>query len=176
MSPLIESIREWHDTYMLFGTASATLIGLLFVAASVGSSFFNQEKHPALRAFLSPSLVHFTCVLAACLIVISPLRSSLLLGGLIVGDGLFGMLYVGLVWRSMVRHGFSATIDLEDRMWYAVLPAVGYMIMVVAGAATLAQQIDSGCAVLAVAMGSLTLVGIRNAWDMTVWTVVRRPD
>jgi hypothetical protein len=175
MSPITDSMREWHDVYMLFGTASATLIGLLFVAASVGSSFFNRDRHPALRAFLSPSVVHFTCVLAACLIAISPLRSWVLLGSLIAGDGLFGVLYSGLVWRSMVRHGFSATIDLEDRLWYAALPAVGYTIMAAAGI-TLASQMALGCGVLAVAMGVLMLVGIRNAWDMTVWTVVRRPD
>jgi hypothetical protein len=174
MSPISDYAREWHDAYMLFGTASATMIGLLFVAASVGSSFFNQDRHPALRAFLSPSLVHLTCVLAACLIAISPLRSWLL-GDLITADGLFGVLYAGLVWRRMVRHGFSATIDLEDRVWYAVLPAVGYTVMTAAGI-TLALQLALGCGVLAVAMGLLVLVGIRNAWDMTVWTVVRRPD
>jgi hypothetical protein len=175
MLPATDAVKDWHDAYMLFGTASATLIGLLFVAASVGSSFFSADKHPGLRAFLSPSVVHFSCVLAASLIAVSPLRSWILLGGLIAGDGLFGVLYACLVWRSMVRHGFSATIDLEDRTWYAALPAIGYLTMAAAGI-TLALRIESGCGVLAGAMGLLTFTGIRNAWDMTVWTVVRRPD
>jgi hypothetical protein len=90
MVPIIEVVKPWHDLYMLIGTASATLVGLLFVAASVGSGFYTSDKRPALRAFLSPSLVHFTSVLTASLIAIAPMRSWTLLGLLVSGDGLFG--------------------------------------------------------------------------------------
>ena len=31
----------------------------------------------------------------------------------------------------------------------------------------------AACAVLAFAMGLLLLIGIRNAWDITVWSMVR---
>ena len=65
---LADVANPWHDLYALVGAASATLIGLLFVAASVGAGFFTHERHHALRAFLSPSVVHFSCVLAACLV------------------------------------------------------------------------------------------------------------
>jgi hypothetical protein len=175
MPPLHDVMTAWHDLFMLFGTASATLIGLLFVAASVGSNFYTEEKHSALRSFLSPSVVHFTCVLAACLIAVCPLRSWTVLGLLICGDGLFGFVYAVLVLRRMVRHGFAATIDLEDRVWYAALPAVAYTVLSVAGV-TLLVRTEFGCDVLAVALGLLLLIGIRNAWDMTVFTVVRRPN
>jgi hypothetical protein len=30
---LAELLRGWHDFYILIGTASATLVGLMFVAA-----------------------------------------------------------------------------------------------------------------------------------------------
>ena len=30
---LIDALRDWHDFYVLIGTASATLVGLMFVAA-----------------------------------------------------------------------------------------------------------------------------------------------
>lgn len=160
---------------MLFGSASATLIGLLFVAASVGFGVYRPEKRPALRTFLSPSVVHFTCVLAASLIAICPLRSWMLLGVLIGGDGVFGLVYAGLVWHRMVRHGLSALVDLEDRIWYAALPAVAYAIMSAAAAMLVAQR-EAGCAVLAMAMGLLMLVAIRNVWDITVWTVAQHPE
>jgi hypothetical protein len=129
--PLADAVSPWHDFYMLVGTASATLVGLLFVAVSVG--FHTRDKHPALRAFVSPSVVHFTSVLVACLIAIAPIRDWMILGPMVGGEGLFGVVYAGLVWRSMVRHGFTASIDLEDRVWYAALPAVGYAILAGAG-------------------------------------------
>jgi hypothetical protein len=37
-------------------------------------------------------------------------------------------------------------------------------------------ETELGCDILAAAMGVLLLVGIRNAWDITVWTVMRRPN
>ena len=40
MPQLADALRPWHDFYTLFGAASATLIGLLFVAASVGTGVF----------------------------------------------------------------------------------------------------------------------------------------
>jgi hypothetical protein len=175
MPPLRDVMTAWHDLFMLFGAASATLIGLLFVAASVGSNFYTEAKHNALRSFLSPSVVHFACVLAACLIAVCPLRSWMLFGLLIGGDGLFGFVYAVLVLRRMVHHGYTATIDLEDRVWYAALPAIAYVILTMAGA-TLFSQAEAGCDMLAAALGLLLLVGIRNAWDMTVFTVIRRPD
>lgn len=173
--PLLDAMQPWHDLYMLFGTASATLIGLLFVAASVSSGVFDQTKHAALRSFLSPTVVHFASVLVACLIAVCPLRSWHMLGLLIGGDGVFGLAYALAVLHRMIRHGLTARIDLEDRMWYAILPAVDYAIMAAAGL-TFFLWSELGCDVLAVAMGLLLLAGLRNAWDITVWTVMQRPN
>ena len=170
--PVPEVMAAWHDLYMLVGSASATLVGLLFVAASVGSRFYTRDRYPAVRAFLSPSVVHFTSVLVACLIAVAPIRSSKILAGLLGSDGLFGLLYAVHVWRNIIRHSFTTVIDLEDRVWYAVLPAVGYVIMI-AASVTFPLEVYAGCGVLALAMIVLLLVGIRNAWDMTVFTIIR---
>ena len=173
--PLRDIMTAWHDLFMLFGTASATLVGLLFVATSVGSSYFNETKRPALRSFFSPSVVHFGSVLAACLIALTPLRSQVVFGLLIGGDGLFGLIYAITVLTRMVHHGFTATIDWEDRAWYAALPAIAYAVMMAAGF-MLRSEPEAGCDILATAMGMLMLIGVRNAWDITIWTVMRRSD
>jgi hypothetical protein len=175
MPPLFDLMRAWHDLFMLFGTASATLIGLLFVATSVGSSFFSQSRHLGLRSFLSPSVVLFACVLVASLIVLCPLHNWGALGLLIGSDGLLGLVYALIVLRRMIRHGMTATIDWEDRIFYAALPAVGYAIVIGAGA-TLSLRMELGCDILAIAMGVLLLIGVRNAWDMTVWAVIKQPN
>ena len=172
MMPFADAVRPWHDFYALVGSASATLVGLLFVAASVGSSIYTEEKHFALRAFLSPSVVHFSSVLAACLITMIPTSSWRLTGLLIGADGLFGFVYASLVPRSMLRHGLMKSIDTEDRVWYAALPAVAQAVLLVAGVALL-RGMDMGCGVLALAMGLLLVVAIRNSWDITVWAVMR---
>jgi hypothetical protein len=37
-------------------------------------------------------------------------------------------------------------------------------------------QSDMGVAALALSMGMLLMVGIHNAWDITVWSITRRRE
>jgi hypothetical protein len=69
----------------------------------------------------------------------------------------------------------SKAIALDDWIWYLVLPIVGYLLEAASGIA-LALQFDMGCAALAVSIGILLVVGIHNAWDITVWAMTRRRE
>ena len=175
MPSLTDALAHWHEFYTLLGTASATMIGLLFVAATVGSGVFTAERRAPLRVFLSASVVHFSGVLAASLIVLAPVRNWVLFGVLILGCGMFGLGYSCQTWRDTVRDGLSKSIDLDDKIWYAALPLVGYLLETAAGIA-LALQSDVGVAALALSMGMLLMVGIHNAWDITVWSITRRRE
>jgi hypothetical protein len=95
-----------------------------------------------------------------------------LLGVLVLGAGMLGLVYSGMVWRDTVRDGLIKSIDLEDRIWYLALPIVGYVLEMAAGVA-LAWRYDPGCAALALSAGMLLVIGIRNAWDITVWSITR---
>jgi hypothetical protein len=175
MLPLAPALAPWHDFYALLGAASATMVGLLFVAASVGGRAFAQSRSGALRIFLSASVVHFSSVLATCLMVLAPARWWELFGGMVFGCGVFGLAYSAIAWRDTAHDGLRAKIDLEDRIWYAVLPAVGYLVEAGAGIA-LALRFGFGCATLAVSVGGLLVVAIHNAWDITVWSITRRGE
>src|SRR5580700_10418070 len=124
-----EALREWHDFYILVGTASATLVGLMFVAASIGSGFYSVDHEAGLRAFVTPTVVHFAAILVACLLIVAPAQSWASLGVLLSIEGLIGVAYTGRVWLHMRRHGFTTMVDLADRIWYALTPAVGYAII-----------------------------------------------
>jgi len=173
--PLADVMTRWHEFYTLLGTASATLVGLLFVAASVSSGVFSSDRRAPLRAFLSASVVHFSGILAVCLMVLAPVRSGIGFSAMIVAGGGFGLVYCGLIWRDLVRDGLSARIDLEDRVWYVGIPVIGYLLEAAAGV-TLALRPDFGPMALAAATGILMVVGIHNAWDITVWIITRPRD
>jgi hypothetical protein len=171
--PLNEAMAQWHEFYALLGTASATLIGLLFVAATVSSGTFTSNRRAPLRVFLSASVVHFSGILAVCLIILVPLRSWLQFGLPILSCGVFGLVYCGLIWRDTVRDSqLIAAIDLEDRIWYLLVPVVGYLLEAATGVA-LALRLDRGCTALAFAVGVLMVAGIHNAWDITIWIITR---
>jgi hypothetical protein len=172
---LTDALDRWHEFYSLLGTASATMVGLLFVGASVSTGVFSSDRRAPLRVFLSATVVNFGLILSACLVVLAPVRSWVLLGALILGCGLFGLTHSCLAWRDTLRDGLIKSIDLEDRTWYIVLPIVGYLLVMAAGV-TLALRLDAGCAVLAVSFGVLLAVGLHNAWDITLWIITRRRD
>lgn len=165
----------WHDFYLLVGTASATLVGLMFVAASVGRGVFTLERQIGLRTFLSPTVVAFSVVLATSLIAVMPVTSWRVPGLLLTGTGLLGVGYSWQVWRRMLHGGIAASIDVEDRIWYTLVPAAAYLVLATAGAA-LAFDTAGACALLATGSGLLLLAGLRNAWDMTTWIVMRRQE
>jgi hypothetical protein len=172
---LTEALGHWHDFYALAGEASATMVGLLFVAASVSSGAFSTTRRAAQRVFLSASVVNFSSVLAACMVVLSPLGTGPFLGAAIVACALFGLSHSALALRDTLRDGLIAKIDLEDRTWYLVMPILGYVIEATSGT-ILALQRDEGCPALALSVGLLLLVGIHNAWDITIWSITRRRE
>ncbi len=173
--PLAEALEHWHDFYILLGTAAATLVGLLFVAATVGAGVFTSGRRAASRMFLSASVIHFSTLLIACLIVLAPGQGWVSLGVMIVACGIFGLAYYGLTWRDTVRDGLSKSIAWDDRIWYAVLPAIGYLFEAASGIA-LALRAALGCVALALSLGVLLVIGIHNAWDITLWSITRRRE
>ena len=110
---LTELLHEWHDFYLLLGTASATLVGLMFVAASIGTTVFNEKHRAALEAFISPTVVHFAAVLFACLVIMMPIHDWESLGALLGIGGLAGLIYTGrVVLQLNIRHRFN--VELID--------------------------------------------------------------
>jgi hypothetical protein len=173
MPTALETLRLWHDFYALIGAAAATLVGLMFVTASIGAGVFTRAHQAGTRSFLSPTVVHFSCVLVLCLIAAAPAHTVTALSACIMSVGAFGLGYSSLTWRRMRKHGFTASIDMADRLLYAMLPITAYLLVFAAGLA-IGYHIASALDLLAVACLSLLLVGIRNAWDMTVWIMDRR--
>ena len=156
-SSLAELLDAWHDFDLLIGTAAATLVGLMFVAASIGASVFTEKNRAAMKAFISPTVVHFTAVLVVAIVSLIPSHDWPALAGLLALVGIPGAVYSANLWRQLFI-GRSFNIDIVDRLFYALIPVLGYLLLLLA-----AGQI------------TLLLAAIRNAWDMMLWIVIRAP-
>jgi hypothetical protein len=168
-------LAPWHDFFGIVGAAAATLVGLMFVAASVGSGVFTEERQVGLRTLLSPTVVAFSVVLAMSVVGVLPLPNWGVAGVLVGGVGALGIAYSAMILSKMIREGIAPRMDLEDRFWYGVAPAIAYAVLTVAGVAFAFEAVVSP-GLLAAGMCLLLLAGIRNAWDMTTWVVLRRPN
>jgi hypothetical protein len=167
-----ELLRGWHDFYVLVGTASATLVGLMFIAISIGTSIFNEDRRTGMTAFITPTVVHFAATLFTCLLVTIPTQSWYTLGALLAAGGLAGSIYCG---RLAVRIIARAHVDLSDRLFYALLPLFGHMLGLVSAVLLLIKSPLSPD-LIASAVLILLLAAIRNAWDMMVWIVIKTPS
>ena len=163
---LSQLLHEWHDFYVLLGTASATLVGLMFIAASISATVFNEESRAALGTFITPTVIHFAAVLFACLVMTIPTHSWHSLGLVLAAGGLAGTVHSGrLLVHLVIRHRFN--VDLVDRTFYVLIPLVAYLVALIA-AALLFEQSRIGAELIAATLLILLLAGMRNAWDMMI--------
>jgi hypothetical protein len=131
-----------------------------------------EELAPGLRVFLSPTIFHLAGVLAICLAVNVPISRSAL-GVVLVALGVLGIAYASRVLLHFARYKFEVGVD--DRILYGVAPLPCYGLIIASGA-LLYAHVSLAPFLLAAAVLLLILVCIRNAWDITVWAVIRAPN
>jgi hypothetical protein len=165
----VEALKEWHDFYVLVGTAGATLLALLFVAVSLGTGFLTEERRSAMRAFMSPVVVHFTSVFLSA-VALFPWHQARLFAALIGVTALIGAILSTYITVQVVRT--DMTNYVEDYLAYGLLPGLGYLALLGAAVSIYLEK-DLGLDELAGALLLLAIVNIRNAWDLTL-TMVRR--
>jgi len=129
---LAQAFKEWHEFYLLLGTAGATLVGLLFVAVSLGAGFLNDKRANATRAFFTPVVIHFAAVFFISMLSLVPSHEGVRLCG---ADR---PLCVDRRRRRRLCDGPDLTHTwtrfLEDHLAYGLLPVICYAALLVASA------------------------------------------
>jgi hypothetical protein len=163
-----EAFHAWHDFFVLLGTGAATLIGAMFVVASIGSSFLTEQSEPQIRAFMTPTVIHLSTVLLGCALTIVPSidwpAASVVFG---LG-GLGGLLYSARTALRVVGN----VVMFVDRLWYGIIPTIGYAV-ILAAALLMGLRAQSGLETLAVGLVLLLVASIRNSWDLIVFYAQR---
>lgn len=169
--PVIELLHAWHDFFVTLATGAATLIGAMFVVMSIGTGVLTRDRTLQIRAFYTATIVHLGGVLLGGLLAMVPSldRTSfaILVGiGGLVGLG-FCLHLLPVIWRV------GSDLVLEDWFWYVGAPIAGYLTLLAAAACLLGDWRRS-LELIGFALVLLLLAGIRNAWDMIIYLVIRR--
>jgi hypothetical protein len=140
MEPNLASVaRDWHDFYGLVGTASATLVGLMFVAASVGANVFSASQQQPMKAYVTPTVAHFSALLFLCSVCLIPTQTWLSLSMTLGGLGVTG---VGYSLRQWIRMFFTlrSRINLADHIFYVFVPGLGYLLVLISAITLFAHR------------------------------------
>jgi len=160
----------WHEFYVLLGTAAATLVALLFVAASIAAGLISAAQSTATRTYMSPIIFHYTCVLFVSLMTLIPDMTERRLAIVVALVALAGFGFSVAVLIGVLK---SAMSDFADRFGYGAGPLSAYAAALVAAGFLWAHS-AVGPNILAGALVLLLLVNIRNAWDLTLTFARRR--
>lgn len=166
----MEALHEWHEFYILLGTAGATLLALLFVAVSLGTGFLNSKDQQGTRTFMSPVVIHFTSVFFLSAVCLVPSHGPVFFAVLIAGTAVVGVVVSIVISVWVVRT--ELTYYLPDYFAYGLLPVGAYLALLVASIMIYLGR-DYALEVLAGGLLVLAVVNVRNAWDLTL-SMVRR--
>lgn len=167
-----DNLSRWQNFYVIVGSAAGALTGLQFLAITLIADL-RTGSMLEVRAFGSPTMVHFCMSLLIAAIASCPWQSWTGIAVAFGVCGLGGTLYC----LSAIRHarrqsGYQP--DSEDWMWYGWLPIVFYAALAVT---SFFLPRTPSAALFAVAAITLALLftGIHNAWDTVTFLAVEKP-
>ncbi|HEY3808794.1 MAG TPA: hypothetical protein VGL50_02555 [Steroidobacteraceae bacterium] len=166
-------VEAWSNFYVIAGSSAGGLTGLTFVVIALVADA-HAVRMTGLRAFITPTIIHFSSALLLSALLNVPGQSRLSAAICLGAIGLWGVLYTANTALHVRRLNSDYTADAGDWSWNVLLPLVCYAALLLAGLimslhTVLALYITAAVTVL------LLFTGIHNAWDIAVWFTAERP-
>jgi hypothetical protein len=169
----LSPLGAWESFYVIVGSSAAALTGLQFVVIVLGAEMNAIGGGQAVRAFATPTIVHFGAVLLISAILSAPWHSLSNAGLVLAACGLGGTAYVINIVRHARRQKDYKPV-LEDWLWHFSFPLLAYATLLVA-----ALLLRSHPVAALFWVGTITVfllfIGIHNAWDAVTW-MAQRPQ
>ena len=168
-------LESWANFYVIVGSSAGGLTGLTFVVIALVADA-HAVRLTGLRAFITPTIVHFGSALVLSALMAVPGQSVTSLGICLGAFGLMGLVYSAGTARQVYRSTTNTSYKpvAEDWIWNAILPTVTYAVLFIAG---LIASVHTPTSLYLTAAASMVLliIGIHNAWDIAVWFTAERP-
>jgi hypothetical protein len=171
----LQMLRDWQTYYFILATAAATLVGLMFIAASLGARLVTADTVAMVHTWVTPTILHFGSALFISALITLPTLTSTSFVVFLGIAGVAGLVYDAMVGIGMWRQTASNPLPLNDWLWYVGAPAVSYGLVVIT-AVGLPGSDSQFLNALALGVALLVASGIRNAWDLMLWIAQQRED
>ena len=157
----------WENFYVIVGSSGGALTGLQFVVMALIAGVQREGDADLVKAFGTPTVVHFCVVLAVAAILSAPWQSALAPAVILALGGLGGVGYAAAITgRARRQTGYKPV--LEDWIWHSILPLFAYAALSM-GAVAMERAGSAGLFAIAAASLLLLFIGIHNAWDSVAY-------
>jgi len=163
---IASALVGWDSFYVMIGSSAAALTGLTFVVIALAADA-HRINTQGLRAFFSPTIVHFGTVLALSAFLSVPRQSVISLNIGLGAVGVVGLAYSCITGASMHQMAKGYVPVREDWLWHVIFPILVY-IAFLAMAFLIRERPDAALYGVAAASAVLLFIGIHNAWDVAV--------
>jgi hypothetical protein len=170
-------LADWQTFYVVIGSSGAALTGLTFIVITITAEA-NAQRDPmarlnGLRAFITPTVVHFVSALWLSAVMTVPRQTADSLAVCLALSGLAGVGYCARVTYYLRATTAAYKPFVSDWVWNVILPLLAYLCI-----AMLGLLLRDFPVVTLYLVGGLTLlllfIGLHNAWDVVVWATVER--
>src|SRR5215469_16154925 len=133
---LVLPLAEWANFYVLVGTSAGALTGLTFVVITISGDPVRADsaatRLTGLRAFITPTAVHFGSTLWISALLCMPRHTVLSAAFCIGATSVAGIIYTIRVLRliAVIRADYRPFV--ADWVWNVVLPALAYLSLIAA--------------------------------------------
>src|ERR1700730_539985 len=165
-------LAGWENFYVITGSSAGGLTGITFVVIALIRDV-QRVRLTGLRAFMTPTIVHFGGVLTLAAYLSMPHQGVMSLSVGVGVAGLVGLIYGGVIAANLRRQGSVYIPVHEDWIWNVALPALVYGGLLVMAFLVWRKPVQALYGVAAACL-LLLFIGIRNAWDIPVGMPVKQ--
>ncbi len=176
MDAFTETLRGWQNFYFMTGGASAGLLGLMFVAVSMGvQHLMSSEITDDMRAFVTPNILYFTsALLLACAMLIPTITPPLLALLLFIG-AVYGLARtIPFVLRLIRVARRNQDFNMADWLGEVILPVASYGLIFIGALCFVMNQWSLAFMSAWLAMILLLISAIANTWSLVMWIIEQR--
>jgi len=164
-------LKQWTDFYVIIGSSAGALTGLQFVVIALIAEI-EDAGMSEVRAFATPTIVHFCVVLLISSIASAPWPAEWNAAFSLVICGVVGIVYaLRVVSHARRQSGYAP--DVGDWVWYMTFPPSAYALLLIGGL-LLFRPPQTALFLVAAAALALLFNGIHNAWDSVTYIAINQ--
>ena len=162
MSPFQEEVKTWSDLFTLSGGASATIIGLLFVAISLRSDIRKAAETSLDRTVVGHNFFMLLSVLLISIFFMVPDQDQDSLGtSVIITAALPGFFFT----RDLFRFRRDRDLDRSTLLWSFLMPIFCYLVTIGIGISFIIND-DTEISWFIFVISMLLVIPTKSSWDL----------